>query len=405
MPTVIATIRDELATAEVRLATLVARADQFTPEERREYDALLPRVAQLRAQVAHAQGETLDELRRYIHPAAGVVPSARALTLGAAVRASDGFKALLPTFPIEGPYRTVFEVGGAGTAATAALYAAVQLPPPLPMPGTTPAPPPAVATALRVSQLLPHVGIDDVPIVYWQYKSKGTGAGVVPTGQLKPVFVLDRERKTGDLVTIASTLVVNDSELEDNEGLEASLNSEMAYDVLMKLDNEILLGDGTGGRWIGLMAGATGPTHAVGAGEAPLDAINAAAAAVADASGRPPDGIVMNAATYAASVAVKAQGGGGYLVPPVAMPVAVFPGTTLRLALNSELADGAALLGSFGFGAKLDVKGRLRMDVSNSSGDLFIRNQSVLRVELRCFLAITRPLSFAKVTGLPPATP
>jgi hypothetical protein len=118
---------------------------------------------------------------------------------------------------------------------------------------------------------------------------------------------------------------------------------------------------------------------------------------VANASGRMPDGIVMNTTTYSASVAVKAA---GYLVPPVPYPSPVFPGTTLRLALNPAMADGQALVGSYAFGGKLDVKGGFRVDVADS----FLKNQSVIRTEMRCFLAITRLLSFAKITGLPPVT-
>jgi hypothetical protein len=35
--------------------------------------------------------------------------------------------------------------------------------------------------------------------------------------------------------------------------------------------------------------------------------------------------------------------------------------------------------------------------------DSFLKNQSVIRAELRTFLAITRPPAFGLVTGLPPS--
>jgi hypothetical protein len=53
---------------------------------------------------------------------------------------------------------------------------------------------------------------------------------VVPVGTLKPAVTIDRERKMGDLVTIASTLLVNDAEIEDAPGLESRLNNELAFE-------------------------------------------------------------------------------------------------------------------------------------------------------------------------------
>ena len=85
------------------------------------------------------------------------------------------------------------------------------------------------------------------------------------------------------------------------------------------------------------------------------------------------------------------------------LPSATYPGTALRLALNAAVPAGTALIGSYWYGSKLDTKGALRFDVSNGVADAFFRNQSWIRAELRCYLAILRPLSIGKVTALPGA--
>jgi Phage capsid family len=407
MPPAALTARDELQLAHRRMTAIIARARDadrdLTDEERQEADALHAKMEKL-AQKVHRDASFNDLLAGLnstaISAGLGASPGQRSApgdTLGGAITQSAGYQALRGALPGEGPHRAVFDIQAALTGTS--FCAPVQMPAPPPGPAAAPVAP--MAVRLRVNQLLPHIATDSGAVSYLQITSKATGAAVVPIGTLKPAFTLNGQFLEGKLVTIAATLVVDDAQLEDADGLRATLDAELASGIADSLDAEILTGTGTGGRWLGLLLGATGTPYAVVAGQSPLDAILAASAALEDASGRAPDGIVMNATTYAASLAVKATGSGMPLVPPTPYPALVFPGTNLRLALNAAVANGEALLGSYWLGAKLDSKRDVRIEISNSVSDSFLKNQSVIRAELRTFLAITRPHAFGTITGLP----
>lgn len=407
MPPPVNTIRDELTLAHRRLTHLIDHARRedrdFTPAERIEVEQIQARMEKLSSKLTRE--ESFTDLLSTVNAhaiSAGIGPSpgfrsAAGDTLGAAITRSPSYQALRGALPGEGPHRAVFEIQAALTGTS--FCAPVQMPAPPPGPAAVPAAPTAVR--LRVNQLLPHVATDSGVVSYLQITSKATGAAVVPMGTLKPAFTLNGQFLEGKLVTIAAHLIVDDAQLEDADGLRATVDAELVSGIADSLDAEILTGTGTGGRWLGLLLGATGAPYAVVAGQSPLDSILAASAALEDASGRAPDSIVMNATTFAASLAVKATGSGMPLVPPIPYPALVFPGTNLRLALNAAMANGEALLGAFWLGAKLDGKREVRVEISNSVADSFVKNQSVIRSELRTFLAITRPATFGKITGLP----
>lgn len=398
------TTRDELGEVVQRMLDISDLAKQedrdLTAQEREEVNALDRRGRLLSAKLPRA--ETFDDLVRQIKTApsssagsTSAAPPIRGESLGARVLASAEFEGVKAQLPTAGTYARKWELSGAPLPL---LWNATQVPPPSPA-LFAPVPAPDLVGPLRVSQLLPHVAVSESTISYWQYTDRASGAAIVPTGGLKPTATLPRVKKSGTINVVAEVYPVDDIDLLDAPALQASINSELAIELLRELDEQILLANGVAPNWMGLVPGATGPTTDA-TGLAPLDAINAAAAAVATASGRLPDAVVMSPTTYAASVAVKASTAGIYLIPPVTSPARMFPGSQLRLALAPAMANGTALIGDFSTSAKLDTMGGLRAEVGNV-GDSFARNQSWLRVELLCYLAILRPKAFATISNLP----
>jgi hypothetical protein len=405
-PAMLVTVHDEARTAHNRVMEIVAAARRenrdLTPAETVEAGHLQDKLHRLAGQLRRNESlnDLLTDVNAHAINAGLGVPSpggSSASTIGAAFVQTPEYGALRGQLPSEMPHRLGVEILAALTGTS--FCAPVQMPPP--PPGLAAAPAPPLAVRLRVNQLLPHVPTEGGAVSYLQITGSTGAAAVVPAGTLKPAFTLNGEFKEGKLVTIAAHMMVDDAQLEDAEGLRATLDAELSAELADVLDSEILTGTGTGGRWLGLLLGATGAPYAVVAGQSPLDAINAASAALENASGRAPDGIVMNPVTYAACLAVKATGSGMPLVPQVPYPALAFPGTNLRLAINGAMANGEALLGAFWLGAKLDSKRGVRIDVSNSVADSFLKNQSAIRAEVRTFLAITRPATFGRVTALP----
>jgi HK97 family phage major capsid protein len=223
---------------------------------------------------------------------------------------------------------------------------------------------------------------------------------VVAPGAPKPDIGVAITFTTASYVKLAGIAIVNDEILDDDAAAAAAIDQELVYDLLDAIDAEVLNGPGTAGRMLGLVTGSAGPDTARGAAEPPTTAILREAGLLADAGGVPPDSIVMNFKTAAASSTVLASTAGTFIA---GMPTFGGPTTWtggLRLAISAAMADGTALVGSFVRGAALVSKRAIRVERS-SGGDYFIANQTVLRVEQRSALAYIRPLSFGLVTNLP----
>jgi len=73
------------------------------------------------------------------------------------------------------------------------------------------------------------------------------------------------------------------------------------------------------------------------------------------------------------------------------------------MSVNPALAAGTALVGSFLYGAALAIKGGMRIAMTNSDQDDFIKNLVSVRAEIRVALTPSVPASFGLVTGLVPA--
>ena len=72
----------------------------------------------------------------------------------------------------------------------------------------------------------------------------------------------------------------------------------------------------------------------------------------------------------------------------------------LNVAVSPVIPLGTALVGCFKTAAMLFRRGGLRVEVSNSYSDFFIKNLVAIRAEERLALAVYRPSAFGSVTGL-----
>jgi len=70
------------------------------------------------------------------------------------------------------------------------------------------------------------------------------------------------------------------------------------------------------------------------------------------------------------------------------------------VALTTAITLGTALVGAFKYAAQFFRKGGIRVDVSNSHSDFFVKNLVAIRAEERGILTVRRPGAYGLVTGL-----
>jgi HK97 family phage major capsid protein len=72
----------------------------------------------------------------------------------------------------------------------------------------------------------------------------------------------------------------------------------------------------------------------------------------------------------------------------------------LPVAVTPSIAAGTALVGGFRLGAQEFNRGGVRVEMSNSHQDFFVKNLIAIRAEMRQALAIYRPQAFGLVTAI-----
>jgi HK97 family phage major capsid protein len=252
-----------------------------------------------------------------------------------------------------------------------------------------------------IADLLASGTTDSNAVTYMREELFTNAADTVAEGEEKPESTLRFEQATDTVVVIAHWLPVTMQILEDVAGLRSYIDSRLQLGVLRAEDDKLLNGANTPGELTGflnrtgLAASVAGGAGAQANAEAILQQINA----IRTATGMTPDGVVINPTNWQTLQLMKdlqnQYMGSGPFQSPTRPTIWGVP-----VVVTSAIAAGTALVGAFKTGAQLFRHGPLRVDISNSHADYFIRNMLAIRAEERVALAVYRPSAFGLVTGL-----
>jgi len=230
---------------------------------------------------------------------------------------------------------------------------------------------------------------DNMYIAWAEQKNADPGvAGTVAEGALKPQTDFDIVEATAKVEKIAVWIKVSKEALADIKFLQGEINTELRELVALKLDEQILSGDGTSPNLRGILTVA--PTFAAVSTMALLvptpnrfDVMVAAVAQIA-AANFVADTIVVNPADYYAMQLVK-DAEGRYLLPPFSSA----DGMTiagLRVVANNGVAVGTFLVGDFKK-ATLAIREDVNIQIGYVNDD-FIRNLVTILAEMRAVLYV-----------------
>jgi HK97 family phage major capsid protein len=167
--------------------------------------------------------------------------------------------------------------------------------------------------------------------------------------------------------------------------------------VRARLDSELLNGNGTPPNLTGILNTAGIQTQAKGTDPTP-DAILKALDLIRVNSFYEPDAIILHPNDLQA-IRLLRSADGIYLFGHPAQPG---PGTIwgLPIVASTALTENTGLVGCFKQAAMLFWRRDMEIAVSDSHSDFFIRNQVMLRAEVRVALACFRPSAFCQLTGI-----
>lgn len=208
--------------------------------------------------------------------------------------------------------------------------------------------------------------------------------------------------KTANVRTIAHFVKISRQMAADVPGIMASIDNRLRYGVLLKEDKELLYGDGTPGKILGIMPQAQAMVGGGGTATTVLDDLLLGIIQVAN-NGYVPTDIVMNAADYGGIVGLKTLQG-AYLFP--GPPVGSVGNRVWGLPVTTtpNIVKGEYLVGSFPANAELFDRETVTVDIAYENEDDFVKNLVTIRAEERIAFAVYAPNAFVKGT-IPVAPP
>lgn len=224
-----------------------------------------------------------------------------------------------------------------------------------------------------------------------------SGVGGSATLQKKPESNITFESDTVTVETIAHYIIASRQILSDAPRLRAYIDQRLVYGLNLKMDEQILYGDGTGQNFTGLLVdNAVQDVGAMTAGVTRIDHIRDAITKAQQANYYNVNGLVMGPEDWAEIE--KAKGSDGHYVW-----VNVQDGGTPRLwrvpvVVSNAMEEGDFILGDWTMGAALYTREGVTVRTSESHADLFVRNGVAILAEERAALGVELPLAFVKGT-------
>lgn len=232
---------------------------------------------------------------------------------------------------------------------------------------------------------------------YYEETTFTNAAAEVDEGGLKPEAAIDFTLITESVRKIAVWIPVTDEMMQDNEGFESYLRGRLGFMIKQREELQLLVGDGTAPNISGIQDRSGVQTQAKGTDPVP-DAIFKAMTKVRNTGFAEPTAVVMHPNDWQ-DVRLLRTADGIYIwgSPADAGPERIWG---LEVRVTSNQTENTALVGAFRPDAQIFRRGGVELAVSDSHDTYFIYNKLAVRAEERIALAVYRPASFCKVTGI-----
>ena len=272
-------------------------------------------------------------------------------------------------------------------------------------------------TALRdpnsVIGLFDQINTNQNAYVYLEETTFTNAAAEAAEGAAAAESALAFTERTESIRKIATFLPVTDELLSDVVGVQGYINSRLSTMMKLRLDNQLMDGDGSAPNLTGVLnkSGINSFQYGSYSGElGRLGQVYQAITEIRKDAFVEPDAIVLHPSDWLDIVTsvtdITTTTSGAAPKNPLFMVAGGFGESVqprlwgLKVVASTVVNAGTALVGKFGGGDAAQVIMREGVDlaVSDSHSDFFIKNQLAIRLTMRLGFAIYRPTAFCKIT-------
>jgi HK97 family phage major capsid protein len=249
---------------------------------------------------------------------------------------------------------------------------------------------------LRLEAMLNSLPTTSPAIEFVREATFVNAAAETAEAAVKPESSVTTELKTVPMATVAHWLKISKQLAADNAMLAAYINTRMIYGVDLRVENQIISGNGTSPNMEGFSRAGNFTAHgytaasltALGLENKRFDLIGKMIgdAAVGD---YPADAIMVNPGDWWTMRLTK-DSQGRYLLGDPGASVAPMLWDVPVVASNA-IAAGTVYVANLSQAATFYRREAVSVELSDSDGDNFTRNLITVRAERRCALAVERP--------------
>ncbi|KQT37686.1 phage major capsid protein [Methylophilus sp. Leaf414] len=222
-------------------------------------------------------------------------------------------------------------------------------------------------------------------------------AAEVAEGNVKPESSITTTLMNEPVATIAHFLKISKQLAQDNPALAAYINLRMIYGVNLRVENQIISGNGTAPNMSGFTKAGNFTAHGYTAaaltalGLSPSNRFDVIGKTLGDceAADYPADVIILNPADWWTLRLAKDSTGRYLLGDPGDNVVPALFG--VPVVSSNAITAGKFLVASLAMAATLYIREGVVIELSDSDTDNFQRNLITVRAERRVLLAVERP--------------
>jgi HK97 family phage major capsid protein len=251
---------------------------------------------------------------------------------------------------------------------------------------------------LKVADLVDQQTATSGSVEWVVETSTAPPAAEVAEGLAKPEAAMTFTVASAALATIAVWIPLTRQSAEDDAQLTGYIQGRLSFAVEKRIDTQVLNGNGTAPNMRGILN-----TVGIQEQDSDLGMLIAIRKAITktQVSGYNPSGVVMHPVDWEGVELTQDSTTGTFLFTKDPSSLAAPRIWGLPVVPTVGIAAGTALVGAFKEGATLWRKPGVRILMSDSHVDNFIKNILILLAETRAQLAVYAPAAFVKVYNVP----
>ena len=242
---------------------------------------------------------------------------------------------------------------------------------------------------LRIRDVMPFGTTSSNMVEYTRELAFTNNAAETAEGATKPETALTFELVQAPVKTIAHWLKLSKQVMDDAPALASYVDTRLRYGVELRIDQELLNGNGSGQNIGGLTKSGNFTAFTPVSGDNQIDSINKAIYLVAAADYQA-TAIILNPADWGKIERTKSTTGEYEFMPNMAMTPTLWG---LPVVVSNTMAAGKFMVAALDVAAQVWNRQGVTVEMSEADDTNFQKNLVTVRAEARLALAIYRPAS------------